>query len=188
MSNKRILLGIGDLVWDAVERQTDRYGTVRLTNQEVKNGPEHDILIDRKHDEHQGKKGKLIAKVIWPVKSPHMGDLHRGLRPQTPKLFEEVLFGEGFLFIEHRGQDGPHEQGFHEKAAQEMWEAVEKDAKAQGMRVTKDPQAVPRPDEAVYDLIGLSPEDNRKKDWLDPKAFYKTHLSKVELYFEPSEE
>ncbi len=34
--------------------------------------------------------------------------------------------------------------------------------------------------------VGLTPEDGRKTDWLNPEALYKCHEQTVELYFIPS--
>src|SRR6185437_13461415 len=101
----RIFLGAGDVSWNALERRSDRYGSIRLTNQD-KAGNDHDVLFDPKLDELEGKKGKLIAVVVNPVKSPHMGDALRGFIPSTPEKGEEVLFGEGSLFIEHYNRPG----------------------------------------------------------------------------------
>ncbi len=170
----RILLSKGNLTWNADERRTDRYGSVRLNND---NKP---VLVEPKCDELEGKLGRLIAVVIEPVKSPHMGDLFRGFKPSTPEIGEEVSFGEGELFIEHYGQ-APHEKGEHEILDDKMSETIKNAFENMGIPVVESPETKPE----VYDLIGLKPADGRTTDWLNPKSFYRTHLSKVELYFEP---
>lgn len=176
------LIGKGHLTWNADERRTDRYGSVRLANEEDKEP--HDILIDQQHHALEGVYGKLVAKVTKPVKSPHMGDMFRGLTPSTPDLNEEVTFGEGYFFIERKGE-APPEPAKHQIIDKDLMKYVEQAFQSAGVKVTHDPQPEHEP---VYDIIGLKPHDQRDTDWLDPKAFYRTHLSEVELYFIPTEE
>lgn len=83
----RILIGTGNFSWDAVERRSDRYGSVRLTNSEEQT----DVLLDAALDKLEGRKGKLYAEVLVPVKSPHMGDLARGIKCSTPNQGEIVV-------------------------------------------------------------------------------------------------
>ena len=182
----RILIGTGNFSWDAVERRSDRYGSVRLTNTE----DETDVLLDTALDKLEGHKGKLYAEVLEPVKSPHMGDVARGIKCSTPDLGEIVVLGTGELFIEHVGR-GPHEQGQHERNDDEMFEAMQAMfVQVMGgkgrVQLSKAGNAGTkrRPATYVYDLVGLKPDDGREKDWLDPKAFYRLHLSKINLWFE----
>lgn len=136
--SKQTLLATGYFSWDAVERRSDRYGSIRLNDE--KNAS---ITVDKAMHKLKGKKGNLFAEVLEPIDSPHMGDLVRGLKPSTPELGEIVVLGTGSLFIEH-----------HE---------------------VKDD---------IHDDIGLKPDDDRQNDWLNPKAFYRLHLSKINLFFE----
>lgn len=185
----RILIGTGNFSWDAVERRSDRYGSVRLTNND--NEQEHDVLLDSALDKLEGHKGKLYAEVLEPVKSPHMGDLARGFKCSTPEKGEIVVLGTGELFIEHRGR-GPHEKAGHERGDDEMFDAILAEFERMGARmganviVNKGGRAGMKqaPPTEVYDLVGLKPDDGREKDWLDPRAFYRLHLSKINLWFE----
>jgi hypothetical protein len=38
---------------------------------------------------------------------------------------------------------------------------------------------------AIYDCVGLKPDDGRESDWLDPEKLYRAHEQLVELYFQP---
>lgn len=204
ITNKK-LVATGHFSWDAVERRSDRYGSVRLNHRLIESGgnPNH-VLVDASIDDLEGKYGRLTAEVLIPVDSPHMGDLHRGLRPSTPNQGEVVLLGTGYLFIEHRGK-APHEKASHEvfddklmdESLKEIQHAVEKALKEAQMSGMKIMQAGPirkvdipgeYEGEEIYDLIGLKPNDGRATDWLDPASFYRLHLSKINLYFEELEE
>ena len=173
----KILLGTGNFTWDAVERRTDRYGSVRLTN----NANNSNVTIDSKFDALEGKIGILFAEVVTPVKSPHMGDLRRGFKISLPEKGEIVNFGRGELFIEHRGK-APHERNMFELLDAEMMTKMKAAFQQMGMKVKGFDTNYEEPE--IYDLIGLKPEDGRTKDWLNPQAFYRLHLSKVKLYFE----
>ena len=180
------LLGVGDFSWDAIERRSDRYGSIRLTNKD----DDTDVLLHPDMDQLEGKRGRLFAEVLYPVRSPHMGDAQRGFKCSTPNKGEIVVLGEGTLFIEHRGR-AVHEKVEIERQDDEMFKAMEA-MFANGLGgmgkvvLSKSGNAGegPPPDPEVYDLIGLRPDDGRKKDWLDPRAFYRLHLSKINLWFE----
>lgn len=181
------LIGTGDFTWDSVERRSDRYGTVRLTHND-KEGEEHNVLFDPALDALEGKKGRLYAEVLKPVRSPHMGDLARGIRPTTPDKGEIVVFGEGELFIEHRGRT-KHEQSQVEREDDEMFDAINNEitaafAKLGAKVVYKNPAPPQAEPEEVYDLVGLKPDDGRNTDWLNPRSFYRVHLSQVNIWFE----
>lgn len=179
----RHLIGTGFFTWDAVERRSDRYGSVRLNNDKDK-----DVLLDPALDALEGKKGRLYAEVLIPVRSDHCGDLHRNIKPSTPEKGEIILLGDGELFIEHRGR-AVHEKAAHERDDDQMMKAMEKMfSRMTGQKITlsssgragqKEPAAP-----EIYDVVGLKPDDGREKDWLNPYSFYRLHLSKVNLYFE----
>ena len=173
---KRTLLATGNLTWNSAERRTDRYGSVRLTDAAA---GDTDVFLAPEMDELEGRQGRLVAEVLEPVDSPHMGDLFRGLSPTTPDLGERVVFGEGELFIEHYGR-AIHEQSEMERQDAALLQAVAQDIAAQGAKIRPQPAMPPE----IYDLIGLKPADGREADWMNPEAFYRTHLSKVALYFE----
>ena len=172
----KILLGTGNFTWDAIERRSDRYGSVRLTK-----GNDGNVLINRKFDALEGKHGVLFAEVIKPVKSPHMGDLQRGFKVSLPEVGEVVLFGQGELFIEHRGEI--HEKGGFERSDDEFMEKLQEAFQRMGMS-TKGLGIDKLEKPEVYDLVGLKPDDGRTTDWLNPRSFYRLHLSKINLYFE----
>jgi len=179
----RTLLATGYFTWDAVERRSDRYGSVRLNDDKDK-----DVLLDPALDVLEGKQGRLVAEVLIPVRSPHMGDLARGFKPSTPDKGEVVVLGEGSLFIEHRGR-AIHERAEHERQDEKMFQALEQmfaQMAGSNVRISRSGRADERaePEPEVYDVVGLKPDDGRERDWLDPRAFYRLHLSKINLYFE----
>lgn len=205
MSEKKMLVASGHFSWDAVERRSDRYGSVRLNHELIADsGNSNHVLLDASIDDLEGKYGRLTAEVLLPVDSPHIGDLHRGLRPSTPSQGEVVLLGTGYLFVEHRGK-APHEKDAYElqddklmdESLQEIQKAVDKALNEALMAGVKIMQAGPirkvdisgeHEDEEIYDLIGLKPKDGRATDWLNPASFYRLHLSKINLYFEELDE
>lgn len=187
---KKTLLATGYFSWDAVERRSDRYGSIRLNDQNNNN-----VLLNPTHDDLEGNKGRLVAEVLIPVRSPHPGDIVRGIKTSTPELGEVVLLGEGTLFIEHRDDSVLHEKSIHEMNDDKMFEAIEsmfggkinfkvRKGKLQAFRSESDSPEHSDPPPEIYDLVGLRPEDGREKDWLDPHAFYRLHLSKINLFFE----
>ncbi len=47
-----------------------------------------------------GLPGRLVAEVQATRQSTHVGDLFRGLRPETPEVGERIVLGEGRLFCQ----------------------------------------------------------------------------------------
>ncbi|MFH0892455.1 MAG: hypothetical protein V1867_06785 [Candidatus Falkowbacteria bacterium] len=90
----KILLGTGILNWDRGERVSDRYGTVKLF---AFLGQEDTCAFNT---ELQGQNGQLVAKVLKTRHSDHIGDLFRGVFPETPEVGEEIVLGRGELFFE----------------------------------------------------------------------------------------
>ena len=90
-------LATGWLQWPTKERRSDRYGTVRLFKFDPN---ENETSFSDYSDLPLGKYGKLIAEVIETQESSHIGDLFRGLVPQTPEVGESMVLGEGTLFTE----------------------------------------------------------------------------------------
>lgn len=98
----QIVLGEGLLSWSRYERVGDRYGSVKLYAEGT--------------DQHKpwparmplGTYGSLKALILQTRQSPHIGDLFRGLFPETPEAGEEIVLGEGRLFIE--GTGGPKDR------------------------------------------------------------------------------
>lgn len=102
-SELKIHLGTGVLTWDRAERVTDRYGTVWLMEDghTSQTGGEPKRLLDLDAVKlHVGKTGALVASVIDPRKSTHIGDLFRGIFPSTPDLWERIVLGRGELFLD----------------------------------------------------------------------------------------
>jgi hypothetical protein len=179
----RIFLGTGNFTWNSVERRSDRYGSVRLVNDHIpEDNPEHNILIDPELDRLEGKFGILFAEVVEPIESQHIGDIFRGFSPSLPKLGEIVVLGEGELFIEHNGKI--HEKSEFEKTDEKSMQTVMQAFAKLGIKCGNVDENMDLPPSKVYDLIGLKPNDGRKKDWLNPKSFYRLHQSKVNLYFQ----
>jgi len=93
-----ILLGQGRLTWSRYERIGDRYGAVSLmTDGDSLNGVGKWVPIS---DEHDGQHGTLAAEVLETRDSTHIGDLFRGLFPETPEVGERIVLGQGTLFTE----------------------------------------------------------------------------------------
>lgn len=133
-------LGTGILTWHAAERRSDRYGSVFLMEDGHTSHSTHDP--EEKLDftaiaTVEGKRGRLIATVLSPRISTHVGDLFRGIFPSVPTLGEPILLGKGTLFV------------------------------------------------TPLRAVGLSPDDGRNTDWLDPYALYRAHEQLVDLTFDP---
>jgi hypothetical protein len=45
-----------------------------------------------------GLPGRLVAEITATRQSTHVGDVFRGLRPETPEVGERIVLGEGRLF------------------------------------------------------------------------------------------
>ena len=91
------ILGEGVLSWNHNERVSDRYGSVWLARAPHSNRyVELDNLADV-----VGKKGRLIAYVKETRESHHIGDIFRGVGPETPGVGEKIVLGEGLVFVEH---------------------------------------------------------------------------------------
>lgn len=89
-----ILIGKGKLTWRPDERRSDRYGTVHLLENGDSTTRHHkfaEMVIPK-------GRGRLLAQVISPIESTHIGDLFRGLYPRTPKFGQIILLGEGRVF------------------------------------------------------------------------------------------
>ncbi len=90
----REFLGSGVLAWDGSERRSDRYGCVSLMD-----GP-HSTSSRQLQTRREGCHGRLVVVVKETRQSHHIGDLLRGVFPTTPNVGEEIVLGEGTLFIE----------------------------------------------------------------------------------------
>jgi hypothetical protein len=91
-------IGVGTLNWNRGERIGDRYGAVGLWP-----GDESSIEVEYSLPLNlppEGKRGRLVAHVLATRESGHIGDLMRGLYPQTPEVGEIILLGEGTVFWE----------------------------------------------------------------------------------------
>lgn len=172
-------LATGVLTWHAVERRSDRYGTIYLTS--MKSGEY--ILFDSGVDKLESKYGILFAKVVFPVVSHHVGDLRRKIYPSLPSLGEVVTLGVGELFVEHVGR-APREKSAIELADEELMAVFAKKIEAMGGEICPNAMA---PEDEIYDLLGVHPREERKNDWMDPKALYRVHSSGVELHFQELE-
>lgn len=136
-----IELGIGRLSWPRGERVSDRYGVVLL----MADGDSFAEPSQYIRPAHRpvGQRGTLVAEALETRESTHIGDLFRGLFPETPAVGERIILGSGTFFTEDTD-----------------WGAL---------------------------LMGLSPDDGRHSDWLDPKALYRAHEQTVRLTFEPED-
>lgn len=94
----KIELAKGWLQWPSKERISDRYGTIRIFKFDPN---ENETSFDDFPPELPlGKYGRIVAEVIETQESSHIGDLARGIYPQTPEVGEKMVLGEGILFVE----------------------------------------------------------------------------------------
>ena len=99
--NERVILGTGQFGWQRRERVTDRYGAVALFD--TGDGPALNLEVFTRIE---GQRGHLEAVVIETRQSAHLGDLFRGLFPETPEVGEVIRLCEpGVAFVE-RGDCG----------------------------------------------------------------------------------
>lgn len=94
----RTKLGTGRLSWCSSERRCDRYGAVYLM-------ADGDSLTTpsgyvRPTKPPVGRRGRLVAEVVETRRSTHGGDVFHGIFPETPKVGERIVLGEGELFVE----------------------------------------------------------------------------------------
>jgi hypothetical protein len=91
----RHFIATGVVAWDSGERVSDRYGTIFL-----RTAPGGDIVS--LPDTFDGQSGMLIACIREARRSPHIGDLFRGLHPPEEPLAvgTEVRLGTGEVFRE----------------------------------------------------------------------------------------
>ena len=89
------IIAIGILSWNSEERRSDRYGSVHITED-----LDGDRFIKFPND-ILDKKGKLFAIVAETRQSRHIGDLFRGIYPQTPTTGDRIELGEGTVFFEN---------------------------------------------------------------------------------------
>lgn len=87
-------IGTGVLTWSPGERISDRYGTVYLLT--ALDSGETVTLTKTK----EGKRGRLIALVLETRQSRHIGDLFHRVRPETPRVGQPIVLGEGTLFFQ----------------------------------------------------------------------------------------
>ena len=103
-----MIIGEGVLTWPRGERISDRYGLVMLMeNGDSWKPPTGYIKLDRSTD---GAHGTLTAEVLETRQSTHVGDLFRGLFPETPEVGERIMLGSGTVFFD-RGDDREDEIG-----------------------------------------------------------------------------
>lgn len=97
---KRIEIITGKLSWPRTERVSDRYGRIRMF------GPRDEVLektgsaLAEEVRVLNEQRVRLGAVVVATRQSGHIGDLFRGIRPTTPEVGEEIIFGEGEFIID----------------------------------------------------------------------------------------
>lgn len=101
----RQLLAEGALDWAPRERRTERYGSVLIQTSGSVEDPMHDPSVEYAKflDAPIGQLGRLVADVTVTRESCHIGDVSRGLAPETPRVGEQIVLGEGELFVEENG-------------------------------------------------------------------------------------
>lgn len=98
--NEKILIGKGSLSWNGAERRTDRYGSIGMFDENsvdnvITKGSYLDVDLIKSME---GISGSLFVIVTETRDSTHIGDLFRGIFPQTPNVRDEFTLGNGKLF------------------------------------------------------------------------------------------
>ena len=91
--NESLALGDGVLIWQSFERQSDRYGFVRLVQDHE--GESQNVPLSLENSE--GRVGRLIAEVLETRQPTRMCDVYRGLFTEKPDKGELILLGTGTL-------------------------------------------------------------------------------------------
>lgn len=94
-----IELGTGVLTWPGGERRTDRYGTVMLATDPGTLTTEPAGYINPPAPP-TGRRGTLVAEILGTRRSDHIGDIFRGIFPETPEVGERIELGTGTFFTE----------------------------------------------------------------------------------------
>lgn len=102
-----MLIGYGILTWGGGERQSDRYGSVVLNNENFNCDARVEAFVDeavvRQLDT---KRVRLTAKVMEARKSGHLGDVGLGINPSTPEVGEAIELGVGILGVGESWEPG----------------------------------------------------------------------------------
>ena len=93
---KGALRGVGRFSWPAAERRSDRYGLVGLLAGDDGTSEWMGLVTAGL----VGKAGRLFAVVLETQESRHIGDMFRGIYPATPAVGDEIVLGEGVLFVD----------------------------------------------------------------------------------------
>lgn len=94
-------LGRGVFTWHAAERRSDRYGTVYLMADGLTSlsGDDAPPSLVNNPGGVLGHDGALVALVIDPRDSTHVGDLFHGICPRRPAKGQRIVLGRGTLFF-----------------------------------------------------------------------------------------
>ena len=99
-------LGHGIFSWSGDERRSDRYGSFILLDAPYGKAaclvPTYNLDLAQKLE---GKRVRIVVKVIEPRMSGHAGDLFLGIFPSTPEAGEMVVLGVGIFSVQPDGQD-----------------------------------------------------------------------------------
>lgn len=96
--------GRGVVSWNSTERRTDRYGGFALDEAGYgKDATYQDAKWDENPMAFEGHKCRITATVLVNRESEHIGDIFRGLFPETPDVGEVIDLGTGTLRTENWG-------------------------------------------------------------------------------------
>lgn len=99
-------IGHGILAWDGAERRSNRYGSIHLFASNFEENVSAEVDIDfNSLVQFEGKKVRLICKVVKARKSGHVGDSFLKILPSKPKVGEVIDLGVG-IFTSTVGLDG----------------------------------------------------------------------------------
>lgn len=102
------MIGQGIFSWDGVERRSNRYGAVHLYDKTY-NGEKPGVPVRVDYAQlkmFEGKRVRIVAKVIESRFSGHIGDLFLGVRPSKTKVGTCIDLGVGMLETPPNAFDG----------------------------------------------------------------------------------
>lgn len=102
----RKLVGSGVFGWCATDRRSQRYGAILLSDSPYNGGPVAEVMRNSKAlKKLNGRRVRIVCRVIKTRNSGHAGDRILGIFPQRPKKGQEIDLGVGMLVVE-KAYDG----------------------------------------------------------------------------------
>jgi hypothetical protein len=93
MSN---IVGFGIFTWEGFERRSNRYGSFTLCSKDYNETTTVEPFLNDLSG-FQGKRVRIVAKIITARESGHLGDKILGIYPSMPEIGEEIEIGVGIF-------------------------------------------------------------------------------------------